>query len=399
MTPRKLGWPETPLAFAAAVIVIGGALLAINLLLFAVRGHGMKLVPDLYGVVRTQNFGWTPQDILDGNFESGVAHDIGPREPFYPAAVRLRNQLEFSLLDTSPIIREVRGRDNELLERVYLDDYCSRDLATFLPGAPAWAAKIRQMQDKVQAEGKVFLYVVTPSKVAQYPEWMPARWPCPSTQANRLGLVPAWNTIVQRAGIHEVDTTATLWAAHGRYPFPLFPQGGTHWNDVGSALGAQAVEAGLLHLTRDPRFTPFSFTWTLSDHPAGTDIDLASLLNVMWPPVNFTVPVIKLKEPPPPPGCRRLRIVIIGGSFMLNIEQKLDHTGCGADAVAYEYWSVHRVTFDRGNWVVIPVDPAQRDRDLRAADVIIYEEDEQVLGHAPQGPKFYNWLMRGKDQK
>jgi hypothetical protein len=397
MTTRKLGWPDLPLAFAAAVIGIGGALLALNLLLFAVRGHGMKLVPDLYGKVRTQDFGWTPRDILDGSFESGFAHYIGPREPFYPAAVRLRNQLAFSLLDTSPIIREVRGRDGELLERVYLDDYCSRDLATFLPAAPAWAAKIRQMQDRVQAEGKIFLYVVTPSKVAQYPDWMPARWPCPSTQADRLGLVPAWNNIVQRAGIHEVDTTAALWAAHPRYPFPLFPQGGTHWNDVGSAIGAQAVEAGLLHLTGDQRFTPLSFAWTFSSHPAGTDIDLASLLNLIWTPMNFTVPVIQLHEPPPPPGCRPLHIVIIGGSFMLNLAAKLDHTGCGADAVTYEYWSMNRVTFDNGKWIVTPVNPAQRDRELHAADVIIYEENEQVLGHAPHGPKFYRWLMQSKN--
>lgn len=393
MDARKPSWPELPLAVAAALLAVSGVFLAVNLLLFGLRGHGMKLAPDLYGVVLTQPFGWTKRDILDGSFESGFAHDVGPREPFYPVAVRLSNQFTFSVMHGSPITSVVVGRHGELLERMYLDDYCSRNLAAFLPGAPGWASKIRQMQNVVQSRGQAFLYVITPSKVAQYPGYMPAQWPCPAGEADRLGLVPAWDGIVRRAGIRVVDTTAVLFAAHANYPFPLFPQGGTHWNDVGSALGAQAVEAALLRLTGDPRFTPLSFTWRLTGTPGGTDIDLASLLNLFWPPVHFVVPVVQLREPPPPPRCGKLLIVIVGGSFMLNMAQKLDQTGCGADAVTYEYWSVHRVSFTGDRLVVGPVDPATRDRELRAADVVIYEENEQVLGNAPQGAKFYDWVM------
>ena len=52
----------------------------------------------------------------------------------------------------------------------YLDDYCSRDLARFTPEAEAWAGKVREMEDFFEARGKIFLYVITPSKPAIYPE-------------------------------------------------------------------------------------------------------------------------------------------------------------------------------------------------------------------------------------
>ena len=47
--------------------------------------------------------------------------------PLYPAAVRLRNQVEFSLLGFSPnpVILVTAG--GTLIERAYAEDYCSRD--------------------------------------------------------------------------------------------------------------------------------------------------------------------------------------------------------------------------------------------------------------------------------
>ena len=53
------------------------------------------------------------------------------------------------------------------MEKSYLDEYCNRDMATLRTSGETWAARLRETQDYVEAHGKVFLYVITPSKVAQ----------------------------------------------------------------------------------------------------------------------------------------------------------------------------------------------------------------------------------------
>ena len=389
----RISWPDLPLFLAAALLLVGSVMLIANLVLGAVaHGRTMKLVPGLFGVVVKPQLDLTVRNLADGRFESEFARYVGPREPFYPFAVRLTNQLQYSLFGASPLARVVLGRDRELLERAYLLDYCGRDVPAFLATAPAWAGKIRQMQDLARRRGRLFLYVITPSKVAQYPAFLPAHWPCPAPEADRVGLVPAWVRVARAAGINTADTTAALWAAHPRYPFNLYPQGGTHWNEVGWAVGAQAVLAALRGLSPDPHFAPFSMGWRMSDDPGGTDIDLADLMNLMWPLVHFSVPHTAISAPPPP-VCRPLRITIVGGSFMMGIGQVLSRLPCPATVVEYEYWSIYHIAFHCGKATPEGVDPAQRDRDLNDADVIIYEENEQLLGQSRHGPLLYQWLV------
>ena len=52
-------------------------------------------------------------------------------------------------------------------------EYCSRDMDTLRGTGDAWAARIRHAQDFFESRGKLFFYVITPSKVAQHPEYMP----------------------------------------------------------------------------------------------------------------------------------------------------------------------------------------------------------------------------------
>jgi hypothetical protein len=265
-----------------------------------------------------------------------------------------------------------------------------------MKAAPAWAAKIRQMQDMVEARGQVFLYVLTPSKVAQYPGTLPRALPCPSSAADRAGVVPAWLGVLHRDGVHVDDTTAALRAARAQYQAPLFPRGGTHWDALGAALGAQSIEAALQAQTGDARFTPFTFSWRMSDQPEKTDVDLTFLMNLIWPPVHFQVPLVTLHESPEAADCRPLRIVIVAGSFMEHVGPALSQLPCGAHVVEYFYWSMHCDLWTGGHAALLPVDAGLRDAELRHADVVIYEENEAILGHSLHGPLFFQWLLSQK---
>ena len=383
-----------PLGLGALVLAACSALLAANLAAQAVGHRPLKLVPSLLGV--TQPGGAAPgwAGLLHGATQQAVAHAAGPQMPLFPWAVRLRNQVEFSLLRSTPVASLLVGRQGELLERAYAADWCTRDVAAWRPGAVAWAAELRAMQDTVEHAGKTFLYVLTPSKVAQYPGFLPAGYACPSAPADRSGLLPAWRAILAEAGIHVADTTAALSAAHAAYPFPLYPPGGTHWNAVGAAIGQQTVLAALNRLLPGSGFAPFRFTWRMVPHATGIDIDLARLMNLFHPAFDGPVPEVAVQAAPAPAGCRPPRVVIVGSSFSETTVAALGALPCSVPAVEYEYWQISTLRWQGGGVAIThAVDPAARDAEVLGAGVLIVEENEERLRQPNHGRALWTFLQ------
>ena len=197
-----------PICLAALAWAACAVLLMTNIAIGWFGHPPMRLVPGLAGVTRPL----TPHDslpeILDGTFQAEVAHDIGTRMPLYPWAVRLRNQVAWSVFASTAVPTLLVGRHRTMIELAYAQEYCTRDVAAWRPGAALWAGRIRQMQDDAERRGHSFLYVLTPSKVAQYPEVLPAFFACPASPADRTGLLPAWRAMLHGAGVHVADTTA-----------------------------------------------------------------------------------------------------------------------------------------------------------------------------------------------
>ena len=382
-----------PLGLGAAVWVACTVLLVVNLLLPALGQGRMKLSPPLMGVTNPEAAHLSWDALLDGSFQSAYAHLVGSQMPLYASAVRLRNQVQYSLFGESAVPDLLVGRGPSLFETPYSVEYCARDLATWHVRSDAWAAQIRQMQDIVERRGRAFLYVLTPSKVSQYPEILPKGYTCPATQADRAGVVPAWLATLRADGVHVADTTAAMAAAHRAYPFKLYPMGGAHWNAVGSALSVQVVMAELRRLVPDGGFLPYGFTWHMVRRPVGLDIDLSNLMNLIWHFPTAPVPAIDLQPAPPPAPCPGTKVVIVGGSFSHAILETLLDATCNPPAIEYEYWRTYTLYWTKPGPVLrYGVDAAARSRDILAADVLIYEENEQVLPHPPQGEALYEFL-------
>ncbi len=380
---RCLGW--IPLGLGALVVATGSLLLLANLLMLGMGLSPMKLSPRLDGVTNKQTIPWSETAMLQGQTQSAVAHTIGQSMPLYQDAVRLRNQFFYSVLGASPVSGVLLGRGHELLELPYAEDWCSRDIAAWRPGALQWAASIRRMQDLVEARGHSFVYMLTPSKVAQNPGFLPSDYVCPVHAADQTGLVPAWVAMLRENGVHVVDTTATLAAARPAYPFALFPPGGTHWNAVGAALAAQSVLTELDRLRPHQGYAPFHFTWHMAPRATGQDVDLARLTNLFNHPWAVPVPAVTVQPAPPPPVCRPERVVLAGGSFghaMVSAQAALP---CAISVTEFEYWHSEMVTWEDDDYRLHDVVPEQRDAAVRGADVLIYEENEEILRHPDTG--------------
>ena len=120
------------------------------------------------------------------------------------------------------------------------------------------------------------------------------------------------------------------------------------------------------------------------------------LMNLIWKPVHYQVPVVHLQVPEAPTGCRAWSIAVVGGSFMHAVGETLSEAGCRPRVVEYEYWSAIRLAWEGGRLVSGgPVEGGERAATLTRADLVIYEEDEQVLGRDRHGPALAAFLGTG----
>src|SRR6185295_7871573 len=100
----------------------------------------------------------------------------------------------YRVFGASPNPLVMIGRSGQLFLPVYPKEYCSRDLSSFIPKAEIWAGRIRDMQNFFDRRGQAFLYVITPSKAAQYPEYIPLSYSCPATTTARTQKMEVWRT-------------------------------------------------------------------------------------------------------------------------------------------------------------------------------------------------------------
>src|SRR5688572_22008638 len=172
----------------------------------------------------------SPEAFVEGAFQNGMAKTVGPSIPFYADAVRLHNQVLYSVFGISPSHHVLIGEDGYLLNPTYTTAHCNRDLAAAHPAFRKWAATLRSIQDLVEGRGQTFLYVLTPSKVEHIPHTVPDGFPCRSRDRQRF--IAAAITHLDALGIRYVDATAKIDGIKARYGYEPFARGGIHWTNL-----------------------------------------------------------------------------------------------------------------------------------------------------------------------
>ena len=331
------------------------------------------------------------RNLFSGVFTHQYATYFGRDFPLLAAAVRAKGQLYWSVLHQSPAWYISIGRHDVLYENAYLDEYCSRDIAAFAPVAEAWAAKLMEMQRWYAGRGKIFLYLLTPSKASIEPENMPPGWPCSASLADRQGFHAAYRAILDRAGVNLVDAVETTMRAKATYPFPPFPPGGTHFNKVSTALAVQRLITVLARASGWRRIDDFTFSWKMAK-PDEVDTDLLQALNVPYTGKTIDTPEVEIEHRTGRP-CDPVLMAQVGGSFTYQVDKMLDRTECPPRTDLYEYFR-NTMAFYPGDRRY-KVDPARRAWQLTdAAQVIVLEENEELAARSQHGAALYAFLSR-----
>ena len=392
MSPRFL--ERSPIFASAGVIAF---LFLANLWNFAVERDWPKLrirsSQPLNGVARPVPASWTFDAFLAGETRRVVSMNVGRQSPAFPISVRLKNQLLYSLFGVSGAPNILIGREGELFAIEYVEEFCSRGATPDAARLDAWADDVAEIGKRAESLGKGFVYLISPSKPAHAPQYLPADRRCPSLATGRAQekLVP-YDDALEARGVAHLDSAQLLRDARSHYAIDLFPRGGVHWNLLGASLAMRETARILATQPGGSLIGAFDFSWSEDDEAKGVDRDLLDLLNLFWPDDHY--PTAAIRRASEPAACARTpRLLFVGDSFMRELVIVASQAECPP---VIEHWFYVRSDGETnllrfrtapgevGNGESLPSDLALLPQSLADADAIVLEENEHNIASTRQ---------------
>jgi hypothetical protein len=362
----------------------------VALLLPAILGLPLVLwllahrVPELRGLPLAQEAipaplpppGWAA--LRDRSFQARAEALFAEQLPPRRTMVELVNQLEYDLFGRSYMYGEmlVIGRGDTLFERPYISRWCASSADPAPLGRTA--DQIAALRDRFVRDGRALIVLITPSKPAIVPELLP---PACLPPADPDGPRRTFAALLAARGIPVLDGHEAAMAMKRDDPLPPFPRGGTHWSRLAAHRVASMLleEAGRQAGADLGGLSVSAIGWSAA--PAGQDSDLARLLNLYSPPLDYRVGAGTIDCRPTEVGARG-ELVAVGGSFLWEVLASIAACRLFA-AVDYLYYYdnfEHRWPEDRRSPIVRAA-LSWRDR-LSRARVLLLEINEEMIGKA-----------------
>ena len=352
--------------------------------------------PRLHGVTEAPPpLNWSLHSFADGSLQKAVTRAITEAFPLRPLLIGINNQLRYKLFGQAGAPGVITGANGQLIEKAYLDEYCARNLAAFEPKAREWASRLKELQDFYAARGKIFVYLITPSKAAYMPEnFHGALSSCASSERDRNGTLPLYHRLLAAAGVNIVDSASLTYGMKGKYEIDLFPAGGVHWNAIGIAAADNAILAEINRQAGASIAPELSWKYEVVHRAKGTDRDLLDLLNVLSPNARYATASVTYApgKPCSEVAAASRKAALIGGSFAGTLGPTLINQGCLSRLEVYNY--LYRglragPEFKSVKRRLVAADIVP----LREADIVILEENEMVLPASAHAMEFYRVIL------
>jgi alginate O-acetyltransferase complex protein AlgJ len=346
----------------------------------------------LAGVTADLPLTLSARSIIDGDFQKAIASRVAAKIPVRPLLIRLNNQFLYSLFHEIRPRTIAEGAGGELFEVSYLADYCSRKEADAQTYAERMIPILRDIQSFYRARRAVFVYAISPSKVAAMPEYFVGTMPCPSSVATRQRSNAEYAQRLRDAGIATLDMASLVRDARPAFPIALFPRGGTHWNDLGAAIATRAIIDAVNQQVSGQPLQSFGLNYTILREPLGSDRDLINLLALLFPPVSYAVPKLTFNAECSKTPTSVVPAAIVGTSFMHQPVEFLERGACMSDLRFYFYLKnalLGGLPYRAFKWGLDAADLAQ----LRDMKILVLEENESIIGRSGYAQALRDILM------
>ena len=334
---------------------------------------------------------FTLQRVKDGSFQRSMARQIGPSIPFFADAVRLHNQVLYSAFGLTTSRHIIVGKDRFLHNPAYASAYCHRDIESSAEEFERWARMLHEIQDKVEARGQTFLYVLTPSKIEHLPDTLPTGFPCPSTDQPRF--LAAALARLDDHGVKYVDATSGIDAIRPKYGYDPFPAGGIHWTELAAYPPALEIIRKINARKGKTIIEPFDITVSRTPRAMGSDRDYVELLNLYWEPRSGDLAKISVVGDVPTRCPETVSLVAVAGSFFDNLGRNLSMAPCPPKLSLLAYFIIHTAHFQNGEMIV---DKAPDYSLLMSSDVVLVEENAGMFLKTTHIAALHKYLHTGE---
>ncbi len=354
----------------------------------------IKFGPSLVGSEVKPEPVFSYANVKDGAFQRAVTSMFGRAMPTRPTLVRLNNEVRYTLFDQLSAPNVIKMADNQLFEKAYIDDYCSRVEGSGAVIADAAIPRLLEVQNYYRSRGAAFVYVVTPSKASDLPEAFLGRVPCPNSEAARTRIVPDYVARVREAGVVVLDLASLTHDLSKSYGFSMFPRGGIHWNMLAGAVATQKIIETVNAQVGHELLRPFTFTYVMSRNFSVEDRDLEGVLNLMVNRISQPVPELTFagKGFCDDHPAHTLKAAAVGGSFTNKLTELLISQGCASDMQLYFY--MFRSLMGGFPYHFLKNDLSVSDfAPLRDVKFLLLEENETGFGRSKHFDLFYRYLF------
>lgn len=336
----------------------------------------------LSGIVSATEFprlsadGW-----LSGKYQQQYAEAFGKIFGWRAWLIRFSNQVYYTVFQKSYMYDQnlIVGKNGMLYEKGYLLEYCGLFSAPGDEVLQKNVAKLALLQSKLAQKGITFAVLISPSKASIYPENIPATFMDGKRDDPRM--YDKLLALYRQAGVRYVDGHAITLAEKSRATGPVFGEGGTHWTTYAASF---TVDQLIATLAKDsghvlPRIERHNVRLATSAIGPDPDLDLAALLNLLYPPANSPLSVATFTRAPhsPPP---QKTILFMGDSFTWIPLDLLHENQVFRQMDFYYYYRRMKATYVAGEKHTVEpeinVEKIQWDRDIFNHDYMVLSLNE-----------------------
>ena len=223
-------------------------------------------VGPLFGsIVPTAKDSLTLEAWFDGTYQENRNKYINEQFGFRNTAVRLHNQIAFSLFGKAKANGVIIGKEDYLYEIKYINAYRGAEEIN-QSELDSNLFMLKAIQSKLKEKGVELVVVMNPGKASFYPEFIPDEFPILSNRS----YYSEYQKGLESQGIQHIDFGKWFREMKGKTPAPLFPKTGIHWSQYGATLAADSLVNYCMKLFGK---NMNEFGWNKNDLPLSTTME------------------------------------------------------------------------------------------------------------------------------
>jgi hypothetical protein len=374
-------------------------LIFITVISFSAANHFFKFVEEekLVGAsADTVKPQWDFGSYLNGEYQKNFEDWYFLNFSLRGNAIKQYSQMKYSLFNTSPNENVVRGKEEVLFEKEYIEEYLGIEEPVAQEYLIDLTNDIKFIEDKCKEFGKEFYLIITPSKADFYSDSIPDKYyKIASVKGINNEETRDYNRFIKllkEKDIRYFDTKDYLMEKREELGIPLYAKTGIHWNYVSAAYSLQRF-IEISNNTSKLNLKNFGISNVQqSETPFHSDdIDIYSIMNVPKGKMDelYYSPEIKsIANEGEDNNKSKPKVFMEGGSFSWQLLQFLNNvkTFSNIDFLYYQLYITH---FSTREITKTPVDGKVTkevlDRVLSNKDMLILEVNQQYISNMGRG--------------